>query len=92
MNAYISPNHFAGLVMMEEEHPLEEREAETGTRNIVVYHTAGLEETLNPLKDDETICEAISMGIYTFTVIEEREAKSWDKTYNRVIDTIEEMG
>jgi len=70
MNTYISPNHFAGLVMMEEEHPLQERESEEGTRNIVVYHTAGVEDTLTPLKDDEAISEAICGGIYTFTLVE----------------------
>jgi len=42
MNAYITPNEFAGLVMFEDEHPLIERESLDGKRNIIVYHTAGL--------------------------------------------------
>jgi hypothetical protein len=41
LNTYITPREFAGLVMFEQEHPLNEREAATGTRNITIYHTAG---------------------------------------------------
>lgn len=41
MNDFITPQEFVGLTMFEDEHPLKEREAQTGCRNIVVYHTAG---------------------------------------------------
>jgi len=41
LNNYIIPYEFAGMVIFEDEHPLTERENESGMRNVVVYHTAG---------------------------------------------------
>ena len=40
---------FAGLIMFEDEHPLMERESEDGMRNIIVYHTAGI--NIKPIRE-----------------------------------------
>lgn len=73
--------------MFEDEHPLAEREAVSGKRNIILYHTAG-EET-KPLKDHNP---DLIGDIYSFEVITEPEAKTWDTTYNKVIGYIEGSG
>ena len=41
LNEFVAPEEFKGITVFEEEHPLNEREAENGLRNIVIYHTAG---------------------------------------------------
>lgn len=63
LETYITPNEFAGLTIFEEEHPLNEREAVSGTRNITIYHTAGQE----PVAIRETT--ELNSDIYSFTTI-----------------------
>ena len=93
MNEYLNPQHFAGMVMMEEEHPLIERESETGTRNIVIYHTIGPDEIITPLKNNQHISEILENGpIYEFYHFMNQEAKTWDNTYGEVINKIDELG
>jgi len=41
LNDYITPQEFLGITIFEDEHPLMEREADTGKRNVIIYHTAG---------------------------------------------------
>ena len=49
LNEYIPPQNFHSVVLFEEEHPLEEREAAKGVRTVIVYHTV---QELAPIKDD----------------------------------------
>jgi len=56
MNSYITPNEFAGISMFEDEHPLAEREAATGQRRIVVYHTVS-PGYLQPIKEIKNMNE-----------------------------------
>lgn len=84
MNTYIAPHDFAGIVMMEEEHPLMEREAENGLRNVIVYHTCA---ELKPLKNEDTEFDSI---IYSFSLIEKSEDKNWNGIYDDVIENIQE--
>lgn len=62
LETYILPHEFAGLVFYEEEHPLNEREAVTGTRNITIYHTAGEQPT--PIKEQPDTQEIIVSNIW----------------------------
>lgn len=86
LDTFITPKEFAGLVMFEEEHPLLEREAATGTRNITIYHTAGD----NPIPIREQT-EVIS-DIYTFTTIQSEEKKDWTELYQQVEQKIADSG
>lgn len=89
MNDYIAPYEFRGIVCFEDEHPLNEREAESGLRNVIVYHTAVANNgELKPLKE----LSDIEGTIYTFTKIVNPEGKNWEKTYDEVIDKVEESG
>ena len=88
MNEYIAPFEFKGIVCFEDEHPLNEREAESGLRNVIVYHTAGEEQDLKRLRD----ISDIEGTIYKFSTILEPEAKSWTNTYDKVISLIDESG
>ena len=38
-----------GLTLFEDEHPLMEREAQSGKRNVIIYHTAG--NKIAPIKE-----------------------------------------
>jgi hypothetical protein len=86
MNDYIAPFEFKGIVCFEDEHPLNEREAESGLRNVIVYHTAG--EDLKKLKE----ISDIEGTIYKFTTIVEPEDKTWTKIYDKCLNVIEESG
>ena len=79
MNTYITPYEFAGMVIFEEEHPLMERESQTGMRNVIVYHSAGI--NIKPIRDS---VEVIG-DIYKFTTITNPEGKTWDGTYEEVV-------
>ena len=81
LNEFVAPQEFKGITLFEEEHPLAEREAETGVRNLVVYHTAG--ENAQPLKEFN---QEIIGDIYTITKIERPEEKTWNNTYAAAVD------
>jgi hypothetical protein len=80
LNEYIAPEEFLGITVFEDEHPLAEREAENGLRNLIIYHTAG--QQITPLKE---LTQDIVGDIYTITKIELPEAKTWENTYNEAI-------
>lgn len=85
MNTYITPKEFAGLVFFEEEHPLKEREASTGTRNVSIYHTAGADpKAIRELNADAP------EKIYNLTHIQKPEAETWQDLYKEVEDKIAE--
>jgi hypothetical protein len=86
LNTYITPYEFAGIVIFEEEHPLMERESQSGKRNIIVYHTAGPNPI--PIRDSTEVIG----DIYTFTTISDPEGKDWNGTYNKVLECIESSG
>jgi len=88
MNDYIAPFEFRGIVCFEDEHPLNEREAESGLRNVIVYHTAGQEQDLKKLKE----ISDIEGTIYNFTTIVRPEEKTWTNVYEDVLTRIEESG
>lgn len=82
LNKFIAPSDFHSIVAFEQEHPLEEREAETGTRNVVVYHYAGDGQSeLQPLDFDSKL--------YSLTVIEAPEEENWDNMYERIVQNID---
>jgi hypothetical protein len=87
LNEYIAPEEFIGVSIFEDEHPLAEREAENGLRNLVIYHTAG--QKITPLKE---LTQDIIGDIYTITKIELPEEKTWDSTYNKVVETMTATG
>jgi hypothetical protein len=87
LNEYITPDEFLGMSLYEDEHPLMEREAETGKRNVVIYHTAG--NKLQPIKE----LKADLVGdIYSFTKIVNPENKSWDASYNEAKEKLNSSG
>jgi hypothetical protein len=67
MNSYIAPDEFAGISMFEDEHPLAEREAATGQRRIVVYHTVSPAQ-LQPIKEIKP--DLVIGDIYEFKKLE----------------------
>ena len=71
MNSYITPNEFAGISMFEDEHPLAEREASTGQRRIVVYHTVS-PGNLQPIKEIKP--DLVIGDIYEFKKLEVPES------------------
>lgn len=88
MNEYIAPSEFMGLTMFEDEHPLMEREADTGKRNVIIYHTAG--QKVAPLK--ELAKDDITGKIYYFHKIEIPEEKSWNNLYSKAVERVNESG
>ena len=77
LNEFVAPDEFKGLTVFEEEHPLNEREAETGLRNLIIYHTAGENpKTLKEVTGENEIGE-----IYSISKIELPEEKTWNNTY-----------
>jgi hypothetical protein len=68
---YVNINGLIDTVF-EDEHPLAEREAENGLRNLIIYHTAG--QQITPLKE---LTQDIVGDMYTITKIELPEAKTW---------------
>lgn len=72
--------------MFEEEHPLAERESQTGTRNITLYHTAGN----NPQAIREQV--ELTSEIYKFTMVSKPEKKTWNEIFEEVESTIAENG
>jgi len=86
MNLYIAPSEFAGISMFEDEHPLAERESETGQRRIVVYHTVSPSQ-LQPIKEIKP--DLVIGDIYEFIKLEVTESKGWPALYHEVANTIE---
>ena len=76
-----------GITVFEDEHPLAEREAENGLRQLIVYHTAG--ETITPLKE---LAQDVVGDIYTISKIELSEEKTWEKTYNKALESMNGSG
>lgn len=87
LNEYIAPSEFMGITLFEDEHPLMEREAEDGKRNVIIYHTAG--QKITPLKE---LREDIVGKIYSFHKLEIPEEKSWNTLYTQVVDRLNESG
>ena len=77
MNTYITPHEFAGMIICEEEHPLMERESSEGTRNITVFHTAGENDSIKPIRDSTDVIG----DIYNFCTVECPESKNWNGAY-----------
>jgi len=71
MNLYITPSEFVGISMFEDEHPLAERESETGQRRIVVYHTVSPSQ-LQPIKEIKP--DLVIGDIYEFKKLEVSES------------------
>ena len=75
------------MTIFEDEHPLKEREAETGKRNVIIYHTAG--QKVQPIKE---LKEDLEGNIYTFFKIEVPEDKTWDKCYDQAVEKLNSSG
>lgn len=88
MNEFVAPDEFKGLTVFEEEHPLNEREAETGLRNLIIYHTAGENpSTLKEVTGDNELGE-----IYSISKIELPEEKTWNNTYSAAVEAMKASG
>ena len=64
-----------------------EREAQSGKRNVIIYHTAG--QKIAPIKE----LKADLIGkIYSFQKIEIAEEKTWDNIYTQAVAKLNESG
>ena len=87
LNDYITPGEFLGITLYEDEHPLMEREAVNGKRNVIIYHTAG--QKIAPIKE----LKADLVGkIYTLDVMMIPEEKTWDNLYTQCTTKMNESG
>lgn len=87
LNDYVTPSEFMGMTIYEDEHPLMEREAENGKRNVIIYHTAG--SKVAPIKE---LREDLVGDIYTFHKFEVPEDKDWENLYNQVVEKMNGSG
>ena len=82
MNDYVAPHEFAGLVFYEEEHPLKEREAKKGTRNVTVYYYG--QEGAEMQKISERFQMEEGRKYWSHDLVTLKEGKTWDPTYREV--------
>ena len=89
LNEYIIPADLHSVALFEEEHPLFERESEFGTRNVIVYHYAGDNEGLTPIKEQKPEFDS---QIYGYTLLEKGEQEDWSKMYQDIEENLEKLG